>query len=203
MTTSALKSLQAFDILVDKISSLTGLTRTEISKLISTANIPSYQFKDTLLVAPEDFASIIDNWAAKIKTSLGLGRQESIETTHKFDETIDQVMTYGQTLANSGESASTPLVEDPQAPVSLSWPEGFQTGVSHLYGPSLKRILPQDLAQRRLYLEAIAQETEAGSALVEELAMVIAQKYGGPGTLSEEKAMLGIIKKATAMLKDI
>ena len=75
--------------------------------------------------------------------------------------------------------------------------------MNHQYGPSPKKILLQDSDQRCIYLEAIAQETEAGNALAEELAVVIAQKYGGLGTLSEEKAMLGIIKKVTAMLKDI
>lgn len=202
MTTSVLKSLQPLDILVEKITALTGITRTEISQEISDTNIPSYQFKDTLLVSPEDFGVMIDNWAVKIKSSLGLKGEKEVETVPDIVEISSESMAPDLTPESSVESESTtaPIVESPQPTVALSWPEGFQTAVSHLYGPSLKRILPQDLAQRRLYLEAIAQETVEGLSLVEELADVITQKYSGPGTLSKEKAMLGIMKKANAML---
>ena len=189
------KSLQSLDSLVKTITSYTGLDAEEISSQLSAAKIPSFQFDNQILVSPEDCGFIIDTWASRIKASLRVAH---------VPEAPSVIASTSQPKANF-KIKDEPIKENPPSPGygSLSWPEGYEKVVNHQYGPSLKKILPQDSDQRRVYLEAIAQETEAGSALAKELAVVIAQKYGGPGTLSEEKAMLGIIKKAAVMLKDI
>jgi hypothetical protein len=81
---------------------------------------------------------------------------------------------------------------------SLPLPPGYPGMCSHLYGPTLQRIMPADAAAQQEFLSAIAYETEAGKAFLEEVSVIIADKYGGK--MSPDAAYNGMIKKAKELL---
>ncbi|MCM1981428.1 hypothetical protein, partial [Lyngbya confervoides] len=72
--------------------------------------------------------------------------------------------------------ASTQEVSADPDSAELSWPKGYKKVVTHLYGPTLKKILPEDPDQERAILEAIAQETEVGEKLLDDLASAIVKR---------------------------
>ena len=181
---TSIKSLQALDELVAKISTHTGLAPEEISVQMSS-NIPSFKFDDVILVDPEDCGVIIDAWAANIKENLGLAIAPASKDNAKSEIADESIYAPESSLDTSS---------------SLTWPDGFEDRVNHQYGPSLKKILPSDKKQRKAYLKAIAQETKAGTPLINELVAVIVRKYNGRGTLTPDKAKAGVLKKANEFL---
>lgn len=156
----ALKSLQDLDVLIAKISASTGLSSDEISSQMSSANIPTFQLDDMILVSSENFDVAIDSWVNQIKTDLGLGISPKTSTSKIENKKI--------VSSSSLESESR----------SLSWPEGFEKLVNHQYGPSLKKILPADPKQSRAYLEAIAHGTKEGQRLTEQMVDAIVTNWG-------------------------
>lgn len=147
MSAIASKDLQDIDVLLGKVSEATGLSIQAISEQLDSSDIKAFRFNDMILISPTDFDGIIDAWAKSIKSSLSIkpssnGKTPIVEAVED-DEPIDKT--------------STPSSE-------LTWPKGFEENVSHLYTHTFKKILPEKPAQKRLYLEAIANQTKAGKA---------------------------------------
>ena len=180
--TIASKDLQDIDILLGKISAATGLSIQAISEQLDSSDIKAFRFNDMILISPDDFDSIIDAWAENIKSSLSITSNSNgiVATVEPIDD--DELI----------DETSTPSLE-------LEWPKGFEDVVTHLYTHTLKKILPQDSAQKRLYLEAIANETEAGKRLTDELVNAIVAR--SKRNLAPEKVSAGLIAKCAEMLK--
>lgn len=149
------KPLQDLDILIQQISDATGLASAQISEQLEQASIPSFQFSDAILVSPEDLDPIIDAWAASIKEQL-LGSSGSRKSPKPArTKTTDK---------SSGESST------------LAWPDGYEALVTHLYTPTLKKVLPTDADQRQQFIDAINGGTADGERLVNELATTIVKR---------------------------
>lgn len=181
MSAIASKDLQDIDVLLEKVASATGLSTQAISEQLESANISAFRFNDMILVAPDDFDTIIDGWAESIKVKLAIKPSaaepnSSIGTADQQDSVDDQ----------------------PASNTALTWPQGFENVVTHLYTPTLKKILPEDKTQKRRFLKAIATETPDGERLADELVKAIIKR--SKRNLSPEKVMAGLKAKCSAML---
>ena len=181
MSAIASKDLQDIDVLVDKVAAATGLSSQAISKELEAANISAFRFNDMILVAPDDFDSIIDGWAESIKEKLAI--KPSSKTV----------------ASDSTELDEDDAIEETPTSTALAWPKGFENNVTHLYTPTLKKILPENTAQKRQFLEAIAHETEAGNRLADTLAKTIVKR--AKRKLAYDKVITGLKAKCVELLK--
>ena len=182
MSAIASKDLQDIDVLLGKVSAATGLSVQAISEQLDSADIQAFQFNDMILISPDDFGGIIDAWAENIKSSL------SITSSSKATAPII-------------EAAEDEAIEEREIPTpstELEWPKGFEENVSHLYTPTLKKILPEDSALKKLYLEAIANQSGNGQRLTDELVNAIVGR--AKRNLAAEKVRAGLIAKCAEML---
>ncbi|MCM1981839.1 hypothetical protein [Lyngbya confervoides] len=185
-----MKSLQDLDVLIDQVSNVTGLSQDEISEQMESANINSFKFADTILVSPEDFDSIIDAWAEKIKASLRTGNDDKPSRVTVADS--------ADSLEEEIEGEEDSDLDSDEADGALAWPRGYKKVVTHLYGPTLKKILPEDLDQRQRFLEAIANDTEIGQKLIGDLATAIVKR--SKRKLSRESVLDGLKRKIEDLL---
>ena len=183
MSAIASKDLQDIDVLLGKVSAATGLSVQSISEQLDSADIKAFRFNDMILISPDDFDGIIDAWAENIKASLFI-TPSSKATTPIIEAAEDEAIEEGEMPAPSTE---------------LEWPKGFEESVSHLYSHTLKKILPEDSAQKRLYLGAIANQSKTGHRLTDELVNAIVGR--AKRNLAPEKVRAGLIAKCAEMLK--
>ena len=66
----AYKDLENLDVLLQRVSSSTGLSEQSISDQLLKANIRMFAFEDNILISPDDLDSLIDSWADNLKTNL-------------------------------------------------------------------------------------------------------------------------------------
>ena len=186
MSAIASKNLQDIDVLLGKVSTTTGLSIQSISEQLDSADIKAFRFNDMILVSPDDFDLIIDTWAESIKIKLSI--KSNSNGSSPIAEAIED-----EFINQKNTEVSSVNADD------LTWPQGFEDVVTHLYTHTLKRILPEDLAQKRLYLKAIATQTETGKRLTEELVNAIVTR--SKRNLAAEKVSAGLIAKCAEMLK--
>ena len=135
MNAIASKDLQDIDFLVGKVSASTGLSSKVISNQLEESDIKAFRFDDRILIAPEDFDSIIDGWAENIKVKLSI-KSSSDGVAPIAEATVDDK-----------------VIDEPTVSLEkLEWPDGFEELVTHLYSHTLKKILPEDAAQKRYCL---------------------------------------------------
>ena len=202
------KSLQDLDILIQQISDATGLKQKQISEQLEQASIPSFQFSDAILVSPEDLDPIIDSWAASIKKQI-LGTLAPAKTTTiaKSKNTKQTKSTSTKPKAvvakskNTKKKAVTTQSKTTKKKVvaagKLSWPAGYEEVVTHLYTPTLKKILPEDANQRQQFIDAINNKTPDGDRLVNELAQTIVKR--AKRNLAFDKVLAGLQAKIAEM----
>ncbi|MCM1984774.1 hypothetical protein [Lyngbya confervoides] len=188
--TRAARCLRDLSGLIQQLATATGLSAASIQAKIDQLDYRTYQFQNRVLVDPEEFEGLVDHWAAQIKAQLrsaqvaDLPARKPNEASEAPD--LDPSADLGP-LGNVAEVGSLPL------------PEGYRDRVSHLYGPTLRRIMPQELADQGPFLTAIAHETAAGQQLLNHLSEIIAEKY--PGKLSPEVIYSGLQSKAAILLQ--
>ena len=182
MSAIASKDLQDIDVLVEKVAAATGLSSKSISNQLEAANINAFRFNDMILISPDDFDSIIDGWADSIKEQLAI--KPSSRKTSAAPAEVDEDDSIEEAPASSGK---------------LAWPKGYEKVVTHLYTPTLKKILPANAAQKKQYLRAIADETKAGNKLAEQLAKTIVSQ--SKRNLAYDKVLAGLRSKCADLLK--
>lgn len=69
--------------------------------------------------------------------------------------------------------------------------------VSHLYTPTLKKVLPEDATQRQRFIDAINNKTPEGDRLANELAKTIVKR--ATRNLAFEKVLAGLQAKIAEM----
>ncbi|NET39974.1 MAG: hypothetical protein F6K19_49820 [Cyanothece sp. SIO1E1] len=85
--------------------------------------------------------------------------------------------------------------------ITLTLPRNFGKSITNQYEPTLDRLLPSDSEKRSAYLNAIAQETEAGKDFLMKIAKALTKKYKGrPGMIP---AYRGLLDKAKAMQQSV
>ena len=175
------KSLQDLDIMIQQISDATGLKQAQISKQLEQASIPAFHFSDAILVSPEDLDPIIDAWAASIKKEILGSSAPAKKSTTKTTQKAPKKATRKATVSGG----------------KLSWPSGYENVVTHLYTPTLKKILPEDASQRQSYIDAINNNTPDGDRLVNELAKTIVKR--SKRNLAFDKVLAGLQAKISEM----
>lgn len=215
----AAKALQDIDVLVEKVSSVTGLSTQEISSQLEDANVKAFRLNDVILISPDDFDSIIDSWADSIKVKLsiqsnGLVKPSAASPAPTASAPVNSKSSAQKSPARKIAPTKTALRKSTTAKSTLpkvasiasskspgkglAWPKGFENDVSHLYTHTLKRILPEAAAERQPYLEAIANETSVGKKLADELVTAIVAR--STRKLAFDKVMAGLIAKCASML---
>lgn len=210
------QSLRDLSELLLQLSAATGLSEDAIQTEVNKLDYAAFQFNDAILVSPSDFEGIIDSWAAKLKADLRLGSTTPVAkkpkaTTRKIAvaKTAKATTPKKETKAVAKTSRkvvtqAAPAATKVAAKKAESWagalplPSEYRSIVSHLYGPSLKRIMPENEATQKEFLEEIANETEAGVELLNHLSVIIADKY--TGKMAPESAYNGLKNKAIALL---
>jgi hypothetical protein len=190
MSAIASTNLQDIDVLLGKVSAATGLSVQAISKQLDSAEIQAFRFNDTILISPDDFDGIIDAWAENIKSQLSI--KPSSKPTVPMVEALEDDEVIEEDEAIDADQTPAPSNE-------LNWSKGFEDVVTHLYTHTFKRILPDDSAQKQLYLKAIANETTTGKRLTDELVNAIVTR--SKRNLAPEKVKDGLIAKCAEMLK--
>lgn len=207
----AAKALQDIDVLVEKVSSVTGLSTQAISTQLEEANVQAFRLNDVILISPDDFDSIIDSWADSIKAKLSITTASTSSSSVAAKKTVKSVKAKSTKTATKTKTAAKAKVatkvktatkakatSTKSTGKALAWPKGFEENVSHLYTHTLKRVLPEAEAERKRYLEAIANETTAGKKLADELVTAIVTR--SKRSLATEKVMAGLIAKCASML---
>lgn len=221
------QSLRDLSELLQQLSAATGLSKDAIQNEVDNLDYAAFQFNDAILVSPSDFEGIIDSWAAKLKADLRLGsstipakpkattrKTATAKTTKtspkKAAKTVAKAPKKTATKTTATKKAATKTTATKttatkkaakavsKGPGSLPLPEDYRSIVSHLYGPSLKRIMPEDEAAQKAFLEAIANETDAGVELLNHLSVIIAEKY--TGKMAPASAYNGLKNKAVVLL---
>ncbi len=64
------KDLENLDVLLQRVSSSTGLSEQSISNQLLESNIRMFDFEDSILISPDDLDSLIDSWADNLKANL-------------------------------------------------------------------------------------------------------------------------------------
>jgi hypothetical protein len=210
------QSLRDLSELLLQLSAATGLSEDAIQTEVNKLEYAAFQFNDAILVSPADFEGIIDSWAAKLKADLRLGSTTSLakkpkaatrkiavaktaKATTLKKETKAIAKTSRKVVTQSASAAKKVAAKKAESWAgALPLPSEYRSIVSHLYGPSLKRIMPEDEATQQEFLEAIANETEAGVELLDHLSVIIADKY--TGKMAPESAYNGLKNKAIALL---
>ncbi len=210
------QNLRDLSELLQQISAVTGLSQEAIEAEVEGLEYTTFKFNNSILVSPSDFESIIDSWAEQLKTQLISGNgsvtvasspktvaRAASKTAKSSPNTITATKTKPKVTSAKAKIsvASAPkakTVISAGTPGSLPLPEDYRSIVSHLYGPSLKRIMPQDPTEQKSFLEAIANETPAGVELLEHLSVIIADKY--TGKMAPTAAYNGLKNKALALL---
>ncbi|MEM9137016.1 MAG: hypothetical protein AAGB01_06680, partial [Cyanobacteria bacterium P01_F01_bin.42] len=170
------------------------------------------------LVPPADFSGIIDTWADSIKTQIRTSAKISAspkkkvakaKTTRRKSSAVGKrrkatpkaAAVTKSTKAKKPKEAEKPQPIAAPSKSSLPLPENYRSIVSHLYGPSLKRIMPEGKTKQRSFLKALAQESPDGATLLTEQSAIIADKY--TGKMSPEAAYSGLKKKAQELLEEL
>lgn len=210
------QSLRNLSNLLEQLSETTGLSREAVQEEVNNLDYVSFQFNDAILVSPSDFEGIIDSWAVNLKAELRngaavskqkpAGRQKTAAKAKKTPAAKSAAKktaktkkaSAAKTTRSATSTAQKKSTSKSQWAGSLPLPDHYRSVISHLYGPSLKRIMPADEVAQRQFLEAIANETEAGVELLNHLSGIIAEKY--TGKMAPEAAYSGLQKKALALL---
>ncbi len=205
--TNDVQSLRDLSELLQQISSATGLSQDAVEAEIEGLEYATFKFNDSILVSPSDFESIIDSWAEKLKAELFSGNGSTVVSSPKKTKRTGAKRGPKPKRAKTtvAPKAKSKVTSAPQAKATssefagaLSLPDDYKAVVSHLYGPSLKRIMPQDADAQTAFLEAIANETPDGVELLDHLSVIIANKY--TGKMAPEAAYNGLKNKAAALL---
>lgn len=208
--TTEATTLRDLSELLAQISSATGLTQQQLETQFEDVHVTVYRFEDRNLVPPGDFDDIIDTWAKSIKTQIRVPSKIAAtpkrtvatrKTTRQKAKPGKVKVAESKATVKTTAKAAAAKTRTSRSKSSLPLPENYRAVVSHLYGPSLKRIMPADSEGQRSFLEAIAQETPDGVALLKELSVLIADKY--TGKMAPEAAYNGLKNKAQSLLDEM
>lgn len=188
LTDSQPQPLSQLDTLLQEIATLTGLPQNSLKSQLQELDFPTYEYDGKLLVPPNVADPLIDQWAAQIKSKLYNGApapqatpaEESGADTEEVEETWP------------AETQTAEPIE------SLKLPKDYAQQISNRYATALDKVLPADSTERQHYLEAIAQETEAGQEYLARLAKAIEKKY--KGRTGRDKAYQRLLETAQEML---
>lgn len=202
-------TLRDLSELLSQISSATGLTQKQLETQFDDVHVTVYRYGNRNLVPPADFDGIIDTWANSIKTQIRSPGRIAASPKKKVAKAKTTRQKSSATKARSTNSArkaapdkaKSKKVSASGTKTALPLPDNYKSVVSHLYGPSLKRIMPEEQAQQRSFLEAIAQESPDGVSLLQELSVIIADKY--TGKMAPEAAYKGLKNKAQVLVDEL
>jgi hypothetical protein len=215
------KPLRQLDDLLKDVAHLTGMPLEHIEAQVQELDFPVYQFEKMLLVSPDIVEPLIDQWYAQIKSKLTGSSTAIAPSSKSAAPAAESVQENGSSAAPAqvtveaeAEPEAVEDVEDVEdtedvdgadengsSATALELPKGYSQQVSNRYGPTLEKLLPQDVDTRVAYLRELAEETEAGQNYLGRLANVICKKY--KGRTGRSTAYKGLLTKAQDMLEQI
>lgn len=203
--TIAPQTLRKLDDLLYDLSKLTGLSVTQLEQQLDDLEAPCFEFEGLILVSPSMADAIVEGWANSLKMQL---RQPSTGTTPSTPTKAPRGKRASSGTSRSKKAASkTPDVDlkaitvDPASLPSLELkvPRDVFKLVSTRYDVALRKVLPKDEGNRRLYLQHIVAETEQGYEFLMNISIVLAKKY--KGRVGKETAYKRLFEKAQLFLQ--